>query len=255
MIIVVNSGKGGVGKTTTAATLAAIASEQTKVVVVDFDEQGNLASTFGLTPADSVHRFMAQEWPAASLLEEVLPDLCLLAGNQRTRVTEATIASEVKAGQPIMFYVDRLRSLEPENGILIVDTKAGSVLAEVAMLAAEVLVVPTELEQLSLEMLDLKVEEANRAGIDGQRIVIVPTKVEIGTRVHRDMHMALLEEYGDRCVVATVIPKATAVREASVLGKPLTEYRPARRALEAYRLLMETIDLTLKVHSPAVEVL
>ena len=249
MIITVTSGKGGVGKTTTTSTLAAIASEQAPVVAVDFDEQGNLASTFGLTPADSIHKYMAQEWPAATILEEVLPQLQLLAGNSRTRVTEATIASELKAGQPMEFYVDRLRSLEPPHGLLFVDTKAGSVLSEVAMLATDILVIPTELEQLSLEMLDAKVSEANAFGIEDQRIVIVPTKVEIGTRVHRDLHRSLMEEYGERCIVAGIIPKATSVREASVMGLPLTQYRPARRVLEAYRLLMETIDLTLKVHS------
>ena len=53
-IITVSNQKGGVGKTTTSAALAAgIAATGKRVLGVDLDPQGNLGFCLGLEPSDS----------------------------------------------------------------------------------------------------------------------------------------------------------------------------------------------------------
>ena len=52
-VIVVTSGKGGVGKTTTSAALATgISSRGRRVLGIDLDPQGNLGFCLGLSSSD-----------------------------------------------------------------------------------------------------------------------------------------------------------------------------------------------------------
>ena len=70
-VIVVTSGKGGVGKTTTAINLSACLAEAgQRVLTVDFDPQGNTTSGLGLEKGNidnTVYELLMGEWKSASI--------------------------------------------------------------------------------------------------------------------------------------------------------------------------------------------
>ena len=83
-IIVFANQKGGVGKTTTAASLGAyIAQAGKNVLMVDFDPQGNLSTTLGADKAKpGIYEVITGQVDAVSALQPgAEPTLKVLASN------------------------------------------------------------------------------------------------------------------------------------------------------------------------------
>lgn len=66
--------KGGVGKTTTAASLAVGLSRQGKKVLVDADDQGNLTQLLGWEQPDELH------FTLATIMGKIVTDQPLMPG-------------------------------------------------------------------------------------------------------------------------------------------------------------------------------
>ena len=104
MNIVVSNVKGGVGKTTTAVYLAAVAAEKGRhpVILVDADPQGSTAEWYDAVPIDGVE---------------------LVEGPSVRTVT---------------------RAMDQENGIVVVDTSPGEgTIVRAALSRADAVVIPT----------------------------------------------------------------------------------------------------------------
>ena len=83
-ILAIGSEKGGVGKTTTAVTVAhALALQDYSVLLIDLDSQGNCGVSLGVTAEKTTYEALVLQEPIERCVVKARPNLDLLASNHR----------------------------------------------------------------------------------------------------------------------------------------------------------------------------
>jgi septum site-determining protein MinD len=251
-IVVVTSGKGGVGKTTTSAALgAALAQSGQKVALVDFDVGlRNLDLVMGAERRvvyDLINVIQGvAKLPQALIKDKRLDSLWLLPASQtrdKDALTEEGVACVITELRGIFDWV-------------ICDSPAGIERgATMAMRFADVAVIVTNPEVSSVRdsdriigLLDSKTEKAEK----GQRVDkhILVTRYD-AARAGRG-EMLTIEDVLE--ILSTpllgIIPESQEVLRASNLGSPVTLSDPTTPAARAYldaarKLKGETIPMAI----------
>ena len=238
-IAIVNQ-KGGVGKTTTCVNLAAALSALgARVLVCDFDPQGNATSGFGVdkTCSPNIYDVLIGENDAAKAIvstrwADVLPSNKALAGatveligldRREYRLRDAL--SSIKAAYDYIF-IDCPPSLE--------------LLTLNALCAADTLLVPVQCEYYALEGLsDLlyTVRLAKRSlnpALDLEGVVL--TMYDGRTNLSMQVAEEVKRHFPGK-VYAAVIPRNVRLSEAPSHGIPVMAYDKFSRGAEAYEAL------------------
>jgi len=147
--IVIANHKGGVGKTTTAITLATgLATLEYPVVLVDCDGQGNVAHFLHLEERPALYELVIQEKQPESILQqkEGYQTLGIITGNQDTLEIEDAL-NRARRIQIDTALINALAPFAGRNGgrptIIIVDTAPSLSNIQVAALyAADWLLIP-----------------------------------------------------------------------------------------------------------------
>ena len=226
--------KGGVGKTTTAVTLASgLARTGKRVLLVDLDTQGNVADSLGLPPSDDLRRLLSPD------LGLTLPQAVTPSGQERLDVLRSdkstTALKQSLAGVTLREYV--LADLLQGCGYdLVVLDCAPSVdlLHFAALVAADYLLIPTRLDKLALNGVRdaLQTLSALRRISRCQVAGILPTFYERVTLESHEQLLHLAQTFGR--LVFPPIPQDTQCRVSSRFGKTLWEHEPNAKALTGY---------------------
>src|SRR5882672_8862765 len=251
-VIVVTSGKGGVGKTTTTAALgAALAQTGQKVAVVDFDVGlRNLDLVMGAERRvvfDIVNVIQGVAKLSQALIRDKrLETLWLLPASQtrdKDSLTENGVASVI-------------REMRSKFDWVICDSPAGIERgATLAMRYADAAVVVTNPEVSSVRdsdriigLLDSKTEKAEKGQRIEKHVLITRYDAQRATRGE----MLNIEDVLD--ILSTpllgIIPESEEVLRASNIGSPVTisnrASAPARAYIDASRRLMgEVLPMTV----------
>src|SRR5690349_12080018 len=251
-VVVVTSGKGGVGKTTSTAALgAALANLGEKVVVIDFDVGlRNLDLVMGAERRvvfDLINVVQGvSKLPQALIRDKRLENLHLLPASQ-TRDKDAL--TEEGVGRVIA-------ELRETFDWIICDSPAGIERgATLAMRYADEAIIVTNPEVSSVRdsdriigMLDSKTAKAEKGERVEKHVLITRYDAARATRGEMLSIEDVLEILASPLL--GIVPESSDVLRASNVGSPVTLNNPASAPARAYvdatrRLLGETVEMTV----------
>jgi len=244
------SGKGGVGKTTTTASLAAIFAERgRRVLAVDMDPQSNLTSGLGFNPY-GLDRTVANLLidPTRELREVVLAtrwsDLHLLAASPDLSGIEAELPSVIDRELLLRDAVRRDTDASNYDFILF-DTPPSFGFHTVSVLAAaDYVLIPVQMSGFALKGLKetLRTVHAARQQLNPLLAVLgmVATFVTPRTRFSRDL-LDGLRTMPNLRLFNTVIRVTVRLQENALAGEPITAYAPSSGAAAVYRELADEV--------------
>jgi chromosome partitioning protein len=226
--------KGGVGKTTTAVTLASgLARKGSRVLLIDLDTQGNVADSLGLSQGDDLRRLLSPDLHC-SLEQVVTPGgmdhLDVIRSDKSTTALKQTLA-----GVTLREYVlaDVLQD-SPYDVIVLDCAPSVDLLHFAALVAADYLLIPTRLDKLAINGVRdaLQTLSALKRISHCQLAGILPTFYERVTSESHEQLVHLAQTFGR--LILPPIPQDTQCRVASRYGKTLWEYEPNAKALIGY---------------------
>lgn len=224
-ILAVLNSAGGVGRTTSAHSMAVAFSEYgKKVLLVDCDPQGALTFILGKEKSQrTAYDIFSGRERALGMIYQTAERVDLIPASPKL--------SEVCKVKDERVLFDALAKFEYD--IIIIDTAAGfSPLNQLVISTADEFIIPTRLDVLSVRGALQITEASNRCR--GKIRALLPNMVEPRAK-HGNEMLALLREKFGNLVIEPGIPKSLQFADAAVAGASLLSYKKASETAGRYR--------------------
>lgn len=257
--------KGGVGKTTSSVSISAeIAARGKKVLLIDLDSQGNAGVSLGVSVKSlpyTIYDLLFQEAQQRALnpvkSEPISIDDVILRDGETVLNEKKEVLWEGKYGIDLLPSNFTLMAYEnftntPRRDNLLQSVLAGitgydyvfidtapsfSLLTENALTAADAVIIPVQLENLSLQgMADYVsyVRRAQKTYNANLRIAGIIGTMYANTKEAQTC-LTNLENYAPDYMFKTVIRRNTKAAEATAYGMPIFLYDPKANSAKDYQ--------------------
>ncbi|WP_428616884.1 ParA family protein [Shewanella sp.] len=241
--------KGGVGKTTTVASLAgALAKRGKRVLMIDTDPHASLGYYLGIdseeVPASLYDLFLKHKSLTRELvLDHIVPTkvegIHLLPATMALATLDRSLGHQEGMG----LILKRLLNLVADQyDVALIDCPPVlGVLMVNALAASEHIIIPVQTEFLAIKGLDRMVKTMTLMGRSKNTTysyTMIPTMYDRRTKASPAALQQLGEDYGD-VLWPDVIPVDTKFRDASLAHLPASHYASHTRGVKAYERLLD----------------
>lgn len=241
-VVAIANQKGGVGKTTTAINLAACLQQMGKrVLLVDFDPQGNASSGLGVRPEPgrTVYDMLVDQKPAGEFI--VRTKFChLLPADTRLAAAEQEISQREHR---TVLLRRALADAKKDFDYVFIDCPPSLGLLSInGMSAGDSVLIPMQCEYYALEGLSQivasirTIKNGINPDIDIEGILL--TMYDGRTNLTIQVSEEIKKHFGGK-VYKTAIPRNVRLSEAPSHGLPIIAYDRLSRGAEAYMAVAE----------------
>ena len=148
--LVVCNQKGGVSKTTTTLCIArCFADRGLKVLLIDTDSQGSLATSLGIKFTNSIYHFLVNNYRLQDCVNKVHDNIEVLCSTRQTIEVEGILTP--RPGRELIFKT-MLDPVENQYDAVIIDVAPSiTVLQSCALMYAQQALIPLTMDPLSLQ--------------------------------------------------------------------------------------------------------
>jgi chromosome partitioning protein len=244
-IMVFANQKGGVGKTTSAVNLGAyIAEKGKKVLLIDFDPQGNLSSNTGVDlKKPGIYELITGKIEASQAIQQSpIKNLSVIPSN--IDLTGASVEL-INLENREYFLKKTIESIDVDFDYIFIDCPPSlGILTLNGLVAAQYVLIPLQCEYFALEGLSLLLKTIQKVQVELNPNLtvggIIFTMYDKRTNLAHEVVQEVTSYFKNK-VFRTIIPRNVKISEAPSYSKPISLYDRECIGAKSYEQLADEV--------------